>query len=113
MNQACAWTPQSALEQLGQAGAEVFVTLLSHESVVVEYYRPRGRDHQTPHSLDEVYVIISGEGTFVREGERRPVTAGELIFVPAGQHHRFEQFSDDFATWVIFFGPEGGAAAAG
>jgi hypothetical protein len=22
--------------------------------------------------------------------------------------HRFEDFTDDFATWVIFYGPEGG-----
>ena len=22
--------------------------------------------------------------------------------------HRFEEFSDDFATWVMFYGPEGG-----
>jgi hypothetical protein len=22
--------------------------------------------------------------------------------------HRFENFTDDFGTWVIFYGPEGG-----
>jgi hypothetical protein len=22
--------------------------------------------------------------------------------------HHFENFSDDFATWVIFYGPDGG-----
>jgi hypothetical protein len=33
---------------------------------------------------------------------------GELLFVPAGVVHRFEDFSDDFATWVMFYGPEGG-----
>ena len=26
----------------------------------------------------------------------------------AGEVHRFERFSDDFATWVFFYGPEGG-----
>jgi len=31
-----------------------------------------------------------------------------MLFVPAGVEHRFENFSDDFATWVIFYGPEGG-----
>ncbi len=33
-----------------------------------------------------------------------------FIFVPAGQQHRFEDFSKHFAVWVFFFGPEGGEA---
>ena len=31
-----------------------------------------------------------------------------LLFVKAGHEHRFENFTDDFATWVIFYGPDGG-----
>ena len=34
--------------------------------------------------------------------------SGSFVFVAAGQEHRFEQFSADFAVWVFFFGPEGG-----
>ena len=30
---------------------------------------------------------------------------------PAGVEHRFEEFSDDLAVWVFFYGPEGGEAA--
>jgi mannose-6-phosphate isomerase-like protein (cupin superfamily) len=37
-------------------------------------------------------------------GERTPVGAGDLLFVPAGDIHRFETFSDDFCTWVVFIG---------
>jgi len=33
---------------------------------------------------------------------------GDVIFAPAGIEHRFENFSDDFVTWVIFYGPVGG-----
>jgi mannose-6-phosphate isomerase-like protein (cupin superfamily) len=33
---------------------------------------------------------------------------GDALFVPAGMKHRFENFSDDFATWIMFYGPEGG-----
>jgi len=28
--------------------------------------------------------------------------------VAAGVTHRFEEFSDDFGAWVMFYGPEGG-----
>jgi hypothetical protein len=31
-----------------------------------------------------------------------------MLFVPAGVEHRFEDFSDDFAVWVVFWGPDGG-----
>lgn len=33
---------------------------------------------------------------------------GDVLFAPAGIEHRFENFSDDFVTWVIFYGPVGG-----
>ncbi|NIW24141.1 MAG: cupin domain-containing protein [Gammaproteobacteria bacterium] len=82
--------------------------IFRHGSLHVEIYRPEREDPQTKHSLDELYVVISGNGFFVRGDERQPFEPGEVIFVPAGMDHRFEEFSDDFATWVFFYGPEGG-----
>ena len=41
----------------------------------------------------------------------RPCRAGDLVFAPAHAEHRFEDISADFATWVLFYGPEGGEAA--
>ncbi len=35
---------------------------------------------------------------------------GNVLFVPAGMEHRFENFRDDLAVWVFFYGPEGGEA---
>ncbi len=29
----------------------------------------------------------------------------DALFVPAFTPHRFIDFSDDFATWVVFYGP--------
>jgi mannose-6-phosphate isomerase-like protein (cupin superfamily) len=63
---------------------------------------------QTPHEQDELYVVFSGSGEFLLNGERMNFTAGDVLFVPAGVEHRFENFSDDFVTWVIFYGPKGG-----
>jgi len=31
-----------------------------------------------------------------------------MLFVPAGVAHRFDEFTADFCTWVMFYGPEGG-----
>lgn len=85
-----------------------FVVLLQHGSMKVEWYQPVQTDKQTPHKQDELYVIASGSGTFFNNGERTFVGAGDVLFVKAGIEHRFEHFTDDFATWVIFYGPAGG-----
>jgi mannose-6-phosphate isomerase-like protein (cupin superfamily) len=77
----------------------------------LRYYAPRGIDEQTPHDQDEVYIIIAGQGRFQNGDEHHPFQPGDVIFVPAGQEHRFFDFSDDFATWVIFYGAEGDEAA--
>jgi quercetin dioxygenase-like cupin family protein len=39
---------------------------------------------------------------------RERFAPGDVLFVPAGTIHRFEEFTDDFRTWVIFYGPPGG-----
>ncbi|HET6396806.1 MAG TPA: cupin domain-containing protein [Pseudoxanthomonas sp.] len=102
-------TPAAALAALARSDdGKPFLTLFRHGSLEVEIYRPQGRDLQQPHVRDEVYVVVSGSGEFVHGGQRRPFEPGEVLFVPAGAEHRFENFSDDFATWVLFYGPEGG-----
>jgi len=101
-------TVDFALSRVPETREERFHTLFRHGSLEVEVYAPRGEDPQEPHERDEIYVIIQGSGLFMLEGERQPISPGEVIFVPAGAVHRFEDFSDDFATWVFFYGPDGG-----
>jgi mannose-6-phosphate isomerase-like protein (cupin superfamily) len=82
--------------------------LMERGSMTLRYYAPPSADTQTPHDRDEVYVVVSGSGTF-RAGERRAAfAAGDVLFVAAGVEHRFETFTEDFATWVVFYGPRGG-----
>jgi mannose-6-phosphate isomerase-like protein (cupin superfamily) len=87
---------------------ERFTEAFSHGSLVVELYAPDGVDPQKPHTRDEVYFVISGSGEFVMAGERTRFSAGDALFAGAGVEHRFEHFTTDFATWVVFYGPEGG-----
>jgi hypothetical protein len=42
---------------------------------------------------------------------RVPFGPGDVLFAAAHVEHRFEGFSDDFATWVVFYGPPGGEPA--
>src|SRR4051812_26904875 len=87
------------------------VPIFSHGTLNAEMYAPRGTDPQTPHERDEIYVIARGGGQFFDGSKRNAVQAGTFIFVAAGQVHRFEDFSDDFAVWVFFYGPRGGEKA--
>jgi len=88
------------------------VPVFAHGSLEVEMYAPQGHDPQKPHTRDEVYVVARGSGVFFDGTTRRPVEAGAFLFVAAGQPHRFEDFTPDFAVWVIFYGPPGGDVRA-
>lgn len=94
----------------GPGGAR-FTEAFRHGTMSLELYAPRGTDPQQPHRQDELYVIVSGQGEFRRGDETVRFGPGDVLFVPAGVPHRFEQFSDDFQTWVIFWGADGGEAA--
>ena len=101
-------TVEEAMKLLPGPGGERFAKVLGHGSMEVEVYAPRGRDPQAPHTRDELYVVVSGSGEFVNGAGRHPFGPGDVLFVPAGVEHRFEDFTDDLVVWVVFYGPEGG-----
>ena len=81
---------------------------LKYGTLLLGVYAPRGSDPQVPHEQDEVYIVMRGHGVFRCGTERRPIGVGDCLFVPARVPHRFEDFSDDLALWVVFYGPKGG-----
>jgi mannose-6-phosphate isomerase-like protein (cupin superfamily) len=99
---------ESALSAGPPPAGNLVVPIFAHGSLVVELYSPRGCDPQQPHRRDEIYVVSRGSGAFFDGGQRHLVAPGSVIFVAAGQPHRFEDFTSDFAAWVFFYGPEGG-----
>jgi len=94
----------SAAAAMPRPADNLATPILKRGDVETEFYAPRGVDPQTPHDRDELYFVARGSGWFVASDQRRRFAAGDLIFVPAGAEHRFEEFTDDFATWVVFFG---------
>jgi mannose-6-phosphate isomerase-like protein (cupin superfamily) len=103
---------REALARLPTDDNKRFTPVFAHGTLALELYAPRGHDPQKPHTRDEVYVVVAGRGTFVCGGERRAFETGDALFAPAGAVHRFEDFSDDLAVWVMFYGAEGGEAAS-
>jgi mannose-6-phosphate isomerase-like protein (cupin superfamily) len=93
----------------GPAG-EHAVSLLQRGTLDVKLSCPVRPNQQTPHAQDEIYVIVRGRGVLIHDGKRDEVGSGDLMFVAAGTEHHFEDFTDDLAVWVVFFGPQGGEA---
>ncbi len=105
-------TVSGAMGLLPGPGGERFARVLGHGSMDVEVYAPRGSDPQTPHTRDELYVVVRGSGSFVSGLERHAFGPGDVLFVPAGVEHRFEDFTEDLVVWVVFYGPEDGEKEA-
>ena len=92
--------------QLPRPDGARFIEVFTHGTLSLELYEPRGVDPQQPHLRDELYVVIRGSGQF-RHGEAvDAVSPGSFLFVQARMEHRFEEFSNDFAVWVMFYGPQ-------
>ncbi|MEX0976393.1 MAG: cupin domain-containing protein [Woeseia sp.] len=99
---------QAALRAVARSDDRVYGIMLEHGTLELGFYQPAKVDRQQSHDRDEVYIIQNGTGYFVLRTKREPFESGDALFVPAGVEHRFEDFSDDFAAWVIFYGPMGG-----
>jgi mannose-6-phosphate isomerase-like protein (cupin superfamily) len=102
------WSAAEGLAAARAADDRIYGVLLARGTLELGFYAPRGSDRQSPHEQDEIYVVQAGHGHFEMAGNSRPCAAGDALFVPAGTVHRFHDFSDDFAAWVIFYGPPGG-----
>ena len=98
--------PGAPSEQWPQG--ERYALGLSHGSLSLGLYVPTDADPQKPHKRDELYIIESGTGELVINGEPHSFKPGHVFFVAAGMEHRFTVFSQDFRAWVVFWGPNGG-----
>jgi gentisate 1,2-dioxygenase len=82
------------------------VPVFAHGTLEAELYTPERADRQKPHTCDEVYLVARGNGFFFDGSERYAVETGSFLFVPAGEEHRLEDFSADFAVWVFSTDPK-------
>ena len=101
-------TPEKALDLVAKSDDGLYGVLLEHGTMELGYYKPVGIDDQEPHDQDEIYIVHTGSGTFICGDERIPFEPGDALFVAAEVEHRFIDFTEDFAAWVVFWGPKGG-----
>ncbi len=61
-------------------------------------------DPQSPHTEDELYVVMAGRGRIVVGGEDRAVETGTVVFVGAGVAHKFVDITERLVI-LVAFGP--------
>ena len=66
-----------------------------------------GVDDQVPHTEDEVYVVIAGRAVLRAGSGSAPVGPGSVVYVAAGEDHRFTDVTEDLAAIVVFAPAEG------
>jgi len=97
-----------ALAHIPGPEGEHFVSVLERGSLRLLLSLPVTPNQQTPHAQDEIYVIMRGRGILFHDGKRDAFEPGDVMFVAAGTEHHFEDFTEDLAVWVVFYGPPGG-----
>lgn len=91
--------------QRHQAG-RLYLEFLRVPALSVGLYelKANATDPQQPHTEDEVYYVVSGQGMIHVAGEDRPVQAGSIVYVAAHVEHRFHSITEDLSI-LVFFAP--------
>ena len=92
-----------------QAGGQLYHEFLRVPALNCGLYiLPAGKpDPQPPHDEDEVYYVISGRGRFVAGDEDVEVGPGSVMYVAAGDDHRFHTITEDLQILVFFASARG------
>ena len=61
-------------------------------------------DPQSPHTEDELYVVMSGRAQVMVGGEVRPIRRGSVVFVGTGVEHHFLDIEERLVL-LVMFGP--------
>lgn len=57
---------------------------------------------QQPHTEDEVYYVMSGQGSIEIEGMDHSVVSGSVIYIPSGVPHHFHSVIEPLEVLVMF-----------
>ena len=91
------------LEERAAVGRPYFEFLrVPHLSAGVYVLSVGAVDGQSPHTEDELYLVLSGRGEFRLGEESRPVGPGSLCFVPANARHAFHSVTEELQLLAVF-----------
>jgi mannose-6-phosphate isomerase-like protein (cupin superfamily) len=91
----------------GSRAAEVF----RDDNVWIRFAAQPTSGPQVPHDRDEFYIVASGTARYRWDGGEIMIGPGDMMFAAAHTPHGYDQFSEDFSAWVVFYGPQKPAGA--
>lgn len=77
-------------------------------SVGIYRLQPDESDSQQPHGEDELYYVMRGRAKFTAGDQTIDIEAGDCLFVPARESHRFHNITEALELLVVFGPAEGG-----
>jgi mannose-6-phosphate isomerase-like protein (cupin superfamily) len=85
-----------------------FHTFINRDSLAVGLLvlQSGEEDTQTPHTSDEVYYVISGNGFLRIKNKDYPVSQDKLFFVAKDVEHYFHSNSQELKVLYFFGGPD-------
>jgi mannose-6-phosphate isomerase-like protein (cupin superfamily) len=86
----------------GSRAAEVF----RDDHVWIRFAARPTSGPQVPHDRDEFYIVASGAARYRWDGGETMIGPGDMMFAAAHTPHGYDQFSEDFSVWVVFYGPQ-------
>jgi mannose-6-phosphate isomerase-like protein (cupin superfamily) len=92
-----------ALQEQRQSGRN-YCEFLRKEALSAGIYvlAAKAEDLQRPHQEDEVYYVLSGRARFQAGNQDYPVLPGDLLYIPAGEPHRFHDIEEELRLLVLF-----------
>jgi len=90
----------------GSRAAEVF----RDDHVWIRFAARPTSGPQVPHDRDEFYIVASGTARYRWDSGETMIGPGDMMFAAAHAPHGYDQFSEDFSVWVVFYGPQKPAA---
>ena len=107
------WNVESLVERQTASGAPYLEFLRVPDLSVGLYVLEAGAtDRQSPHTEDEVYVIVAGRARLKMGSEDVEVGSGSVAFVAAGIEHRFHDIVERLVILVVFGPAEASRARA-
>ena len=102
----------NGLAQRRGTSSNQFTPFLGDQDITagMYYLAPGANDTQSPHGQDEVYIVLSGNGTLQAGGQALAAVPGKVLYVRAGVPHMFTNITEELELLVIF---SSAATAAG
>ncbi len=105
----------AALEAKRAEGGQPFLEFLRVPALSLGLYtlEAGALDGQSPHTEDEIYVVMSGRARITVGGEVRDVGPGSVVYVGATVPHRFHDIAERLEVVVAFAPAEDALAGSG